>query len=174
MITGPHFAAALAFVLDHEGGYVNHPRDPGGETNMGISRRAYPDEDIAAMTRERAAELYHRDYWLPARCDALAWPLCAVVFDAAVNHGVKRAVQLLQDELSVMADGKPGPVTLASAARERPARLALQMIAARERLYNGLAIADSRRRVFLRGWLNRMGALRELVRTQPEQPQRAA
>lgn len=174
MLTSPHFAAALAFVLEHEGGYVNHPADPGGETNLGISRRAYPDEDIAAMTRERAGELYHRDYWLPARCDALAWPLCAVVFDAAVNHGAKRAVQLLQDELRVTVDGKPGPVTLASAARVSAVHAALQMIAARMRLYNRLAIADSRRRVFLRGWLNRMADLRELVRTQPDQPARAA
>ena len=54
-MTASNFDAAMAEVFSHEGGYVNDPRDPGGETNMGISKRSYPNEDIRGMTRERAA-----------------------------------------------------------------------------------------------------------------------
>jgi lysozyme family protein len=86
----------VAFVLEREGGYVFDPDDPGGETNMGISHRAYPDEDIKHLTRARAVELYKRDYWFKANCDALPEPLALVVFDTAVNMGVGKARDLLK------------------------------------------------------------------------------
>ena len=89
------FDSAIQFVLEREGGYVNDPADPGGETNMGISKRAYPNEDIKNLTVERAKALYHRDYWLAAGCDALSPPLDLIVLDTAVNMGVGRARQFL-------------------------------------------------------------------------------
>lgn len=85
------FDRALDFTLKAEGMYVNDPRDPGGETNFGISKRAYPQLDIKNLTREQAADIYRRDYWQRAGCDSLPWPLSACVFDAAVNCGVGRA-----------------------------------------------------------------------------------
>jgi hypothetical protein len=81
-----YFGNAVEFVLRWEGGYVNNPRDPGGETNFGISKRAHPDEDIANMTRERAIEIYRRHYWMPVAA-ALPYPLSLVYFDTAVLHG---------------------------------------------------------------------------------------
>ena len=75
----------MPFILKEEGGYVNDPDDPGGETNMGISRRQYPNEDIKGMTTIRATELYRHDYWLKYGCDKLHWPMNLYVFDAAVN-----------------------------------------------------------------------------------------
>ena len=85
------FDRALAFVLKWEGGYTNDPDDPGGETNFGISKRAYPRENIRAMTRERAAELYRRDYWTPAGCEGKPFPLALMLFDTAVNCGTVSA-----------------------------------------------------------------------------------
>lgn len=120
MTTSPAFQKAVALILKHEGGYVNDPRDPGGETNFGISKRAYPNEDIRGLTRERAAALYHRDYWQAIRGDELPFPLALVTFDMAVNAGVGAAVRHLQEALAVPVDGKLGPQTIAKAQAAQP------------------------------------------------------
>lgn len=106
------FDQALARLLQHEGGYSNDPNDAGGETNLGISRRAYPGEDIKGMTRERAALIYRRDYWGPAGCDAAPDALRFELFDMAVNAGVGAAVRALQLAVGANADGVLGPQTL--------------------------------------------------------------
>ena len=89
------FDKCLAIVLKFEGGYVDHPSDPGGETKYGISKRSYPNEDIKNLTVQRAGEIYHRDYWVPLKCDDLTWPLNLFHFDAGVNHGVGQARKFL-------------------------------------------------------------------------------
>ena len=89
------FEDALKFVLKWEGGYSNDPNDPGGETKFGISKKAYPYEDIKNMTLERAEKIYYENYWLKAGCDKLTSPLDIVVFDTAVNMGVSRAKEFL-------------------------------------------------------------------------------
>lgn len=84
------FEAAMKLSLENEGGYANDPRDPGGETNFGISSRAYPNEDIKNLTIERAKYLYKRDYWYPLRLDALANQYVANnLFDFGIHHGVR-------------------------------------------------------------------------------------
>lgn len=93
MATDTDFASAVAFVLRQEGGYVANPADPGGETHYGISKRAYPDLDIAALTPDGAKAIYYRDYWPVAA--ALPMPLALVVFDTAVNMGRAAAQTLL-------------------------------------------------------------------------------
>jgi lysozyme family protein len=90
------FGQALAFTLRWEGGYVDNPQDPGGETNFGISKRAYPHLNIKELTKEQAGEIYHRDYWAKAGCPEIAYPLDIVVFDTAVNVGVSRALDFLK------------------------------------------------------------------------------
>jgi hypothetical protein len=82
---------ALTFVLKWEGEYSNDPADPGGETKWGISKRAYPKEDIKNLSRERALEIYANDYWFAAGCDSIPFPYNVAVFDTAVNCGVSRA-----------------------------------------------------------------------------------
>lgn len=109
--TPPVFDAAFTVLMGHEGGYVNDPRDPGGETKYGISKRAYPNVDIPSLTLEDAKTIYFRDYWVPAGCDLCPPALAVVVFDAAVNNGVDRAVRLLQEGLGVTADGIIGNQT---------------------------------------------------------------
>ena len=84
---------AVNLVLESEGGYVNHPDDPGGETNFGISKRAYPHLNIAGLTKEQAIQIYYEDYWMPVARLVKTPGMRTVVFDAAVNHGVGRALQ---------------------------------------------------------------------------------
>jgi len=81
------FLPAFQIVVGIEGGYVNDPRDPGGETKWGISRRAYPDLDIAGLTLEQAQQIYLRDFWDACGCDVLPWERALCLFDAAVNQG---------------------------------------------------------------------------------------
>lgn len=110
-----NFEACMAEVFKHEGGYVNDPHDPGGETNMGIYKRSYPKENIRGMTRARAAQIYRRDFWDKLRCDELPDGLDLVAFDAAVNSGPSRGAKWLQQALGVAADGKVGMATIGAA-----------------------------------------------------------
>jgi len=98
------FTKAVTFVLKHEGYYSNDPKDPGGETKFGISKRAYPDLDIKNLTMDGAAAIYRRDYWdkLPK---GLPESVHGVLFDCAVNTGITRAIKLLQVAIKVKPDG---------------------------------------------------------------------
>lgn len=109
------FDYALKLILRHEGGYVNDLKDPGGETKYGISKRAYPNEDIKNLTIERAGQLYKRDYWDKIKGDDLPEAIAVTVFDFAVNAGVRRAVRMMQRLLNVPSDGIIGAKTLAAA-----------------------------------------------------------
>lgn len=112
------FEACLNYLLSPaiEGGYVNDPDDPGGETNMGICKRSYPNVDIKNLTRDQAAAIYLRDYWLLAHCDVMPRGVDLMVFDCAVNQGVGTAIGLLQHAAGVTVDGKVGANTLSAAA----------------------------------------------------------
>lgn len=95
------FKEAVEFSLQWEGGYVNDPTDPGGETKWGISKRAFPNEDIKNLTKERAMEIYYNRYWVAAGCDSLARGIGIAVFDTAVNCGVTRAKSWLTPDDTV-------------------------------------------------------------------------
>jgi lysozyme family protein len=118
-----NYDEAFERLIGHEGGWVNNPRDPGGETKYGISKRSYPRVDIKNLTLDDAKAIYHRDYWLAAGCDKLAPPLNYFVFDFAVNAGVRRAIILLQKAVKVEADGLMGPATLKAVAQTDNVRL---------------------------------------------------
>ena len=107
------FETVVHMVLEHEGGYVNHPSDPGGETKYGISKRAYPDVDIAELTEEDAASIYKRDYWDRIKGDDLPASVACVVMDYAVNSGISRASKALQSVCGISnGDGIIGPASL--------------------------------------------------------------
>jgi len=106
------FNDAVEIILKHEAGYVWNPRDPGGETNFGISKRAYPLLDIKNLTRDEAIEIYRRDYWDRCKIDLLPQALRLIVFDSAVNQGPQVSIALLQAALGVKADGDLGPDSL--------------------------------------------------------------
>ncbi len=117
------FDEAFARVIGHEGGYVHHPADPGGSTKFGISKRAYPGEDIENLTLERSKAIYQRDFWGPAGCDAVPPALRFDLFDMAVNAGVGKAIRTLQRAVGETEDGIIGPRTLQAISSMPPARL---------------------------------------------------
>ncbi|MCB1918640.1 MAG: hypothetical protein KDJ28_01515 [Candidatus Competibacteraceae bacterium] len=152
------FYRCIDFILAEEGGYANHPADPGGETKYGISKRAYPHLNIAALTLEDATELYERDYWQPIHGEAFPDGLALLLFDAAVNQGSKTAVRLLQQALKVTVDGIPGPNTQTTA-RLRMPRILTDFAAERALRYE----FNSNESTFGRGWYRRLLTLHSIA-----------
>lgn len=109
-----NFGKAFTMLIGHEGGYVNDPDDPGGETKYGIAKRYHPNIVIENLTLEGAKIIYHKEYWAVAGCDALPWNVAYPLFDAAVNMSPKRALMLLQQSLGEVPDGLLGPRTKAA------------------------------------------------------------
>jgi lysozyme family protein len=149
-----NFDQAFAKVIGHEGGYVNSKADPGGETKFGISKRSYPSEDIPNLTLERAKEIYLRDYWGPAGCDAAPDLIRFDLFDMAVNSGVRAAVKAMQKAVGETEDGILGPLTLQSMQSMPTLRLVARFNGARL-LYISDATAWP---AFGRGWCKRIGS----------------
>lgn len=145
------FRPAVEFVLEQEGGYVFDQRDPGGETNYGISKRAYPNLDIKNLSRDDATAIYYRDYW--SRLPKLAEPLDFLVFDCAVNCGVKRAIRLLQEAVRVTDDGIWGPMSQNALDRYPVDQLIVNYQAERARYY---ALLDDLDDHYARGWMRRV------------------
>lgn len=155
------FDFALNLVLKHEGGYVNDPKDPGGETIYGIARRHHPDAWAAGRpTKAQAAEIYRRDYWDRLRCDELPAPLAVFLFDTGVNCGNRRAVQMLQRAISVKDDGVLGPVTIGRCRTMDAHVIVLQMADQRMAHYHSLSTFSR----FGRGWTNRVDDVLEECR----------
>lgn len=153
-----NFNQAVQKVLVHEGGFVDHPNDPGGATNHGITQRVAREHgytgDMRDFPVERAREIYRMSYWIPIRADDLPDQLRLPVFDAAVNSGVRRAVQWLQELVGTTQDGVIGPITLAAVRRHDPERLAARYNARRLMFLANLNHFNS----FGRGWVRRVAS----------------
>lgn len=117
------FDRALAAVLVHEGGYVNHPKDPGGATNQGVTQAVYddwrvrkglPKRSVREIDSAEVSAIYRRDYWNRVKADDLPPGVDYAVFDLAVNSGVNRAARFLQAVVGVSQDGTIGPATIAA------------------------------------------------------------
>lgn len=163
-----NFDLCLEHVLKFEGGYVNHPSDPGGETNFGISKRSYPGENIKRMTRERAGMIYRRDFWNAVKGDDLPAGLDLVAFDAAVNSGQSRGAKWLQAGVGAAQDGKIGPATIAAARAADPATAINRACDARMAFLRGLGTWPT----FGRGWTRRVDSVRStaLEMARPNRP----
>jgi len=112
----PNWERCFDIVVGHEGGYVNDPHDPGGETIWGITKRDHPGAWANGRpTLEMAREIYRKQYWIPAGCDDLPDGYDLLTFDSAVNQGVRPAVLMLQKALRVKIDGVVGPQTVMAA-----------------------------------------------------------
>lgn len=153
---------AITFVLKAEGGYTVDANDKGGETNFGISHRAYPNEDIKGMTEARAREIYQRDYWQACHCDELPSPLAIAVFDAAVNQGVNAAVRMLQIALDVAVDGLIGEKTIRAAFQAGGAGVR-RFLAQRMARYARTIMRDASQEAFIENWSDRLMRLAEIV-----------
>tara|TARA_R100001082_G_C4296398_1_gene130449 strand:- start:129 stop:608 length:480 start_codon:yes stop_codon:yes gene_type:complete len=144
-------------VLEHEGGYVDDPTDAGGETKYGISKRAYPDEDIKELNIERAKELYKRDYWDRYRTSDLPDRLRHIYVDMCINMGGGRAIKILQEACNsknankIDVDGGIGPATIKAASSVEPFRLR----AYRVMFYAELVMKKPEQERFWVGWFRR-------------------
>lgn len=163
------FARCFAHVLVHEGGKVDHPKDPGGRTNKGVTQRVYNGyrsslgqgpRDVYSITDAEVEAIYRRQYWTPISGDQLPAGVNLVVFDGAVNSGVKQSVKWLQRALGFPAtqvDGILGLVTLnAIKANTDHDKLIADIIDRREKFLRALKTFKT----FGRGWLKRIGAVK--------------
>jgi len=123
------FESMVMGVINREGGYVNDPDDPGGETKYGISKKSYPDLDIKGLSIMDAVEIYHHDYWKPSKVEKLPKSLREAFFDMVVNMGLRRAVKIIQKACNsvcrqkIKVDGLIGPKTLNASKKLKPDRL---------------------------------------------------
>lgn len=154
-----NFERCLKFVLHHEGGWSDHPRDPGGATMKGVTIAVYKEylgrevskEELRLIPDAHLHDLYRTRYWDKARCDELAPGVDLSVFDLAVNGGPGRAAKLLQRCVGAVEDGAIGPKTM-SAINAVPAKeLIIRFADTRREFYKGLKAFDT----FGRGWLRR-------------------
>lgn len=152
-----NFDAALAVTLKWEGGYVNDPADPGGETKYGISKRSHPNVDIQALTHEQAAGIYRRDYWSRIKGGDIRNQATAnVLFDMAVNMGAVTAIRILQHVVGVEADGVVGPITLRATNTDTPPNVVVDLLTlGRLRYYHNIIEGNPSLKRFLWGWMRR-------------------
>ncbi|MEQ8406036.1 MAG: glycosyl hydrolase 108 family protein [Oceanicaulis sp.] len=154
------FDRAMEAVVKWEGGFVNHPDDPGGATNLGITRntlsgwrgRPVSVEEVRDLTYEEAKAIYRTLYWDVCRCGEMEWPAALMVFDASVNHGVRQAARFLQRAVGVTADGIIGPITL-GAVQAVDAKTVAEAVAARRMAFYGELATFG---VFGFGWARRL------------------
>lgn len=155
------FSRWLPHILKHEGGYVNHPKDPGGATNKGIIQATYdgwrvkqklPKQSVKFITDDEVAAIYRRDYWDAIKGDDLPLGVDYCIFDFAVNSGVTRASKYLQSALAITTDGVVGPKTVSAAASVNPASVIKNVCRARINFLKGLSTWPT----FGKGWQRRV------------------
>jgi len=164
---------SIAFVLAREGGYVNHPADKGGETNMGITKgtlmAAYaqglvPHREPKKLTKDEAEAIYRANYWDRYGWGNIAWPVCLVLFDATVNHGGGGMAKLAQRSANMFDarlddDGKFGPKTLAaltSLSETQPIAFSEEFLRQRKKYFDNIIAQNPSQEVFKNGWYNRL------------------
>lgn len=147
-------------------GYVNNPKDPGGETKFGVSKKQYPTLDVKGLTLEDTMTIYKKDYWLKAMCYTMPPEVALIHFDACVNHNMVKAVTFLQNACGAVSDGKIGPRTISklqtSCSTEGTSEIVRKMLEQREKYFRALVANKPDLGVFLAGWLNRIEGLRKL------------
>jgi lysozyme family protein len=153
--------ACLAVTLPHEGGYVNHPRDPGGATNMGITHytlaawrgvKSVTRAQVKALTLKEATDIYEHRYWKPIQGDRLPFGVDLATFDYGVNSGTGRAEKELQRVVGAKVDGQIGPETLKAVAAHAGKAVIRGLCARRLSFMRSLKIWDT----FKRGWSRRV------------------
>lgn len=162
-----NFEKALALVLQHEGGYVNHPSDPGGRTNLGVTQRVWEqyvghpvdEATMRSLTKEMVAPLYRQQYWDVCHCDDLPSGVDYLAFDFSVNAGSFRAIKTIQRALNITADGVIGPVTLKAIQDANAEEFINNFTNAKEVFYRSLSNFPT----FGRGWLNRVAESKRIA-----------
>lgn len=171
-----NFDISIPKVLAWEGGYVNHPADPGGETNRGITDKldgkvdhlvdldgdGHGDVDIKHLTEEQARKVYKRVFWDRIKGDEIhSQAIADILFDGFVNQGVS-AIRIIQNLVFVPADGNIGPATLKAINEADERTLYNDYKSERENYYLNLVKRKPELNVFLKGWLNRIRSFKNL------------
>ena len=154
---------AMTALLKHEGGFVNHPADPGGMTNLGVTQRVWEEwvghpvdeKEMRSLTPEKVAPMYKQKYWDKIRGDDLPSGVDMAVFDCCVNSGPGRAAKMLQRVLGLTEDGAIGPNTLSKALSIDSSKLIADYNAARLAFLQALPTWAT----FGKGWSNRVAAV---------------
>lgn len=159
-----NFARSLSLVLKHEGGFANHPKDPGGATMKGVTlntfRRYKPGAtvaDLKAISTDMLGRIYRDGYWNVVKGDDLPSGVDYAVFDFAVNSGPGRAAEYLQAIAGVAQDGEIGPKTLAAVAKLDPAAVINSLCNRRMAFLRGLKTWPT----FGKGWTSRVAGVRK-------------
>ena len=154
-----NFDKCLAMLLKHEGGFVDHPKDPGGMTNLGVTKAVYDkwigkestEAEMCGLTQDDVAPIYKKNYWDRCKCDQLPSGADWSVFDWAVNSGTGRASKAMQKIVGAKQDGAIGPKTLQMIANEKAEFLVERMYDQRQSFYEKLNTFET----FGRGWTRR-------------------
>jgi lysozyme family protein len=162
-----NFELCLKKMLAHEGGYIDHPKDPGGRTNHGVTQRVWEEwigrpsneKEMRALTPLMVTPLYKRKYWDAVRADDLVAGVDYCVFDVAVNSGSGRAIKFLQSCVGVTVDGGFGTVTMAAVKKseEDPVRLIELYCAKRLEFLQSLKTFET----FGKGWSRRVAEVKD-------------
>lgn len=156
-----NFTRCIGPILEAEGGFVDHPNDPGGATNMGITFNTLkswrqPDsitvDDVRNLTEDEAKQIYRANYWNAIGCDDLPDGVDLVTFDFGVNAGPGRSVKTLQRVIGVKDDGAIGPITLAAVAAVEPEHIVRRFGELRMEFYRRLSTFPT----FGKGWARRV------------------
>jgi len=164
-----NFEKSLALILKHEGGYVDNPKDPGGATNLGCTKKVWEEwvghevtkEDIKALKVSDIAPLYKAKYWDAVKGDFLPAGVDYAVFDLAINSGPGRAAKTLQQVLNITADGQIGPATLSTLEAANPRDVATRVCEARLAFLQGLPTYGT----FGKGWSRRVAEVEQIAFT---------
>jgi lysozyme family protein len=151
---------SFELMLQSEGGFANHPSDPGGMTNLGVTKatwenwvgRQSDESEMRSLTADKVEPMYKKKFWDAVRGDELKVGIDYLMFDFAVNAGAGRAIKTLQTSIGVPADGGFGPVTMAAMKSYKPVKLIERFSQAKEDFYRSLNTFE----VFGKGWLNRV------------------
>lgn len=150
------FKTALQRVLKHEGGYVNHPTDPGGETNYGITKavaRQYGYKgSMKDIPMDVVEQIYKNQYWGAMSCDNFPFAVAFQLFDAAVNHGLLNTQKILQRAVGVKDDGIIGAITLNEIRKQPQFALINLFNASRIQFYTRISTFNT----FGKGWMSRV------------------
>ena len=155
-----NFDAALKAILKHEGGFVNHPKDPGGMTNLGVTKRVWEEwvgktvdeKAMRALTPEVVGPMYRKKYWDAVKADDLPDGLDYLMFDFAINAGPGRAIKTMQKAIGTAPDGAIGPKTMTALKTADQGELVAKFSEEKEAFYRSLPTFGT----FGKGWLRRV------------------
>lgn len=152
------FDDAFNVLMHNEGGYANNPADPGGETMYGVTKRVAVANgytgDMRNLPLQTAKAIAKKSYWDPCWCDKYDANLAFQVFDCAYNHGVRQAIEFLQEAVGTEQDGVMGPQTLAATLALPWWKVATRVLGLRAEFFTGLQSWAS----FGKGWTRRVAA----------------